>query len=299
MELRHLRYFVAVAETLNLRKAAQRLCISAPPLTVQIRDLEAEIGTALLSRRSKGPRLELTDAGRVFLEQARQMLAQAGQSVTLARRAASGEIGRLTIGYNTVAALGVLPRILPALGMKWPGVRITWHSLKTPQQVEALSREELDLGFVCPPIPPDTLELQELTRQPFIAVLPASYPLARAPAVSWLSLSEQPLILYSRLLDPDSFRQIEQHFTSAGANMRIVCELESCLSMIALVAAGNGSCIVPEYARSLCGEGVVCKPIDPPGIHRTLAVARKKGRSGLAESFYQFVVDTLTTTEYV
>src|SRR5882724_2324446 len=159
MELRHLRYFVAVAETLNLRRAAQRLCISAPPLTVQIRDLEAEIGTALLARKSKGRRLELTDAGQVFLEQARQMLAQAGQSVTLARRAATGEIGQLTIGYNMVAALGVLPRILPALNTKWPGVRITWHSLNTPQQVEALSREELDLGFLCPPVPADTFEL--------------------------------------------------------------------------------------------------------------------------------------------
>lgn len=293
MELRHVRYFVAVAETLNLRKAAERLHISPPPLTVQIRDLEAEIGTELLARKSKGQRLELTDAGRVFLEHARRMLALADESVISARRAASGSLGRLCIGYNPVAELSVLPRLVPALTTRWPGVEIVWHSMKTPQQVEALARGKLDLGFICPPVPEDGFDLQPLAQQPFIAVLPANHRLASATIIAWRALSEEPLILYSSALDPHSFSQIEQRFIQAGAVMRVVCELESSLSMIAVVAAGAGSCIVPEYVRNFCGEGVVCKPLAPPNILRTLAVAKKRGREGLADSFYHFVVDNL------
>jgi LysR family transcriptional regulator, hca operon transcriptional activator len=294
VELRHVRYFVAVAETLNLRKAADRLHISAPPLTVQIRDLEAEIGTELLARKRKGRRLELTDAGRVFLDHARRLLAQADESIVSARRAATGSLGRLSIGYNPVAELGVLPRLVPALRTKWPAIEINWHSLKTPLQIEALARDELDLGFICPPVPEGVFDLQPLTQQPFIAVLPAKHRLATAGTIPWAALSDEPLILHSSALDPHSFRQIEQQFAEAGAVMRVVCELESTPSMIALVATGAGSCIAPEYVRNFCRDSVVCKPLAPPNILRTLAVAKKRGRDGLADLFYRFVVDNLT-----
>ena len=293
MELRHVRYFVAVAETLNLRKAAARLHISPPPLTVQIRDLEAEVGTELFARKKKGRRLELTDAGRVFLDHARRLLAQADESLLAARRAAKGCVGRLSIGYNPVAELSVLPRLVPALKAKWPGVEINWHSLKTPRQIEALERDELDLGFLCPPVPEGAFDLQSLTEEPFIAVLPQQHRLSSAATITWEALSGEPLIAYSSALDPHSFREIEQQFIQAGAVMRVVCELESAPSMVALVATGAGSCIAPEYVRHFCRDSVVCKPLAPPNVLRTLAVAKKRGRDGLADSCYRFVVENL------
>ncbi|HWM66085.1 MAG TPA: LysR substrate-binding domain-containing protein [Steroidobacteraceae bacterium] len=292
MELRHMRYFVALAETLNFRKAAEQLHMSTPPLSVQIRNLEREIGTDLLLR--KGGRIELTDAGRVFLEKARQILADAQRSIILAQQAACGEIGRLSIGYNAVAESGVLPNIVPAFKKQWPEVHLDLHSLRTPQQVEALSRGALDLGFVCPPIATDAFDIQDLTRQPFVAVLSSRHPLASANTVSFAALSGQPLIMYSRTLDPHSFRQIEQHFLRAGAVMKVAYELETSQSMIALVAAENGCCIVPEYVSSLPRDGIVYKPLEPPSIVRTLSIAKSKGRAGLVGVFYRFAVDTLT-----
>jgi LysR family transcriptional regulator, hca operon transcriptional activator len=295
MELRHLRYFVAVAQDLSFRKAAEQLHISPPPLTVQIRDLEREIGTDLLLRI--GRRIALTDAGRVFLESARQILADAERSVLLARQAACGEIGRLSIGYNAVAEFGVLPNLIPAFKRQWPKVHLTLHSLRTPQQVEALSQGALDLGFVCPPIATDAFDIQELTRQPFVAVLSSRHRLASAATVSFAALSNEPLIMYSRALDPDSFRQIEQQFQRAGAVMKVAYELETSQSMIALVAAEHGCCLVPEYVRSVPREGVVYKPLGPPSIVRTLSIIKHKGTAGLTEVFYRFAADTLSRAQ--
>jgi DNA-binding transcriptional LysR family regulator len=291
MELRHLRYFVAVAEELNLTRAAARLHIAPPPLSVQIRKLEIEIGADLLSREGRG--IALTEAGRVFLEQARQTLAHVNRSVTLARRAANGEIGHLAIGYNTVAEFGVFPQVIPAFRRRWPNVRLTFHSVRTPQQLEALSSDELDVGFVCPPIATDPFDIQELTREPFVAVVPVGHPLADAPEISFDALSEEPLILCSRTLDPDSYNQIEQHFTRAGAVLNVAYELETSLSMINFVAMGNGCCIVPDYIRHIHRDGVVYKPLGPPRILRALAIIKRKGRGGLAESFYRFAIDTV------
>jgi LysR family transcriptional regulator, hca operon transcriptional activator len=291
VELRHLRYFVAVAEELNFRRAAARLHIAPPPLSVQIRHLEREIGADLLSRQ--GRNVSLTEAGRVFLEQARQTLAHAKRAVALARQTANGETGHLSIGYNTVAEFGVFPKIIPAFKSRWPNVHLTFHGRRTPEQFAALSRDELDLGFVCPPPPTDAFDMQDLTKQPFVVVLSVDHPLASAPIVSFDILSKEPLILYSRLLDPETFHEIEQHFMRAAAVMNVAYEFETSLSMINFVAAGNGCCIVPDYASNFRQHGIVCKPLGPPSIVRTLAIAKKKGRGGLAESFYRFAVDRL------
>jgi DNA-binding transcriptional LysR family regulator len=291
MELRHLRYFVAVAEELNFTRAAARLHIAAPPLSVQIRKLEVEIGADLLSRKDRN--IRLTEAGRVFLEQARQTLAHANRAIISARQVANGEIGHLSIGYNTVAEFGVFPTIIPAFRKQFPNVRLTFHSLRTPQQLEALSRDEIHVGFVCPPVPADDFEMQELTQQPFVAVVSADHRLACTPAVSYSALSDEPLILYSRVLDPDAFRQMEEQFLRAGAVMNVVYELESPLSMINFVAMGHGCCLLPDYALRIRPEGVVCKPLGPPSILRSLAVIKKSGSGGVRHLFYRFVVETL------
>src|SRR5258708_1983764 len=133
MELRHLRYFVTVAEELNFARAAARLRIAPPALSVQIRKLELEIGTDLLARDGRGSKL--TDAGRIFLVQARKSIADAGLGVALARRAAKGEIGHMSIGYNTPSEFGIFPKVIPAFKKKSPDVDLRFHNLTTPQIV--------------------------------------------------------------------------------------------------------------------------------------------------------------------
>lgn len=295
MELRQLRYFVVVAEELNFQKAGRRLHICPPPLSVQMGKLQESINVQLF--RNRRGKLELTDAGRVFLTEARRLLEDAERSISRARQAASGETGRLVIGSNAVAEYGVFPHILAAFKKAHPNIELSLRSLRTPQQIVALLEGELDVGFVCPPIPDEVFDVKELTRQPFVAALPVQHRLAQAPSVSFEALSEAPLITYSRALDPHSFRQIEGHFQRAGATMRVAYEAETSFSMIALTAAGNGCCIVPQYAGQFRPDGVVCKPLESASIERTLAVIKRKDRDGIAAAFHQFAADHVATMQ--
>src|SRR5689334_5740766 len=146
MELRHLRYFLAVAEELHFGRAATRLGIAQPPLSQQIRQLEQELGATLLNRTKR--RVELTPAGRAFLEHTRQILAETERAKRVARRAGRGEIGRLAIGFVSSADLDVLPRVLRAWRERFPDVEVELHALLTAAQVDALGRGRLDVGFI-------------------------------------------------------------------------------------------------------------------------------------------------------
>lgn len=287
MELRQLRYFVVVAEELNLQRASKRLHICAPPLLMQMRKLRDSVGVELF--RTHRRRLQLTAEGRIFLEEARDVLAAAERGVARVRQAANGESGRLTIGCNPVAEFGDLPNILAAFRRARPRVELSLRSLRTPQQLTELVENRLDVGFVCPPIQTDEFDLQELSRQPFVAAVPRDHPLSAVPAVSFEALSGAPLIAYSRKIDPHSFGEIEAGFREAGAQMAVAYETESALSMIALAAAGNGCCIVPQYVTKFESVGVVCKPLASKPIERTLAIIKRKDRDGLAAAFYDFV----------
>src|SRR6185437_10938925 len=141
VEFRLMRYFIAVAEELSFTRAAERLHMAVPPLSVQIRRLEDQIGAQLMTR--DGRRIALTPAGQVFLQEARRTLAQVQRTITLTRRVAGGALGHLAIGYNAVAEFGVFPQIIQAFRQKWPKVHLTLYGLRTPDQLEALRRDEL------------------------------------------------------------------------------------------------------------------------------------------------------------
>jgi DNA-binding transcriptional LysR family regulator len=290
MELRHLRYFVAVAEELNFARAAARLRIAPPALSVQIRKLELEIGTDLLARDGRGSKL--TDAGRIFLVQARKSIADAGLGVALARRAAKGEIGHMSIGYNTPSEFGIFPKVIPAFKKKSPDVDLRFHNLTTPQIIEALRRDEVDLGFVWLPIPPDEFQMQPLAEHPLIVVVPAEHPLASAKFVSIEQLSNEPLVFFRRALEPFAFHQIEQLFVESGSIMNIACELDTTPQMINFVAIGIGCTILPDYVRGIIRDGVVYKTLRP-GVVKTLAIVKKKDTVGIADHFFKFVLDEL------
>ena len=291
MELRHLRYFVAVAEELSVTRAAARLYISHPALSVQIRQLETEIGAALLIREGRG--IKLTEAGRIFLEQARRVLAEANRGVSLVRRAVAGEIGHLSIGYIPVAAVEDFPNIIPAFKKKWPDIHLSFHNLGSQQQFEAVQRGDLDLGFVWLPASPDDFDVQQLRNARFVAVLPARHRLASKSVVSVKELSKEPLFTFPRQLDPDMYHQIEHLFVSSGSAMNVMHELESALSIVSFVAMGLGCSIVPEYARIIRQKGVVYKTLGPAAVTRTLGLVKRKGGAGLAHTFYSFTANSL------
>lgn len=295
MELRHLRYFVAVAEELSFTRAAKRLHIAIPPLSIQIRNLEKDVGASLAVRDGRG--LKLTGAGRVFLEQARKTLAEANQCAALARQAAKGEIGQLSIGYNAPAEFRVFPKIIPPFRKKWPAVHLEFHRLETAQIIERLRRQELDVGFVCMPIPTEEFDVQVLTEDPLVALLPAEHRLASAPSLVIKDLSNEPLILFPKALDPESYMQIEQLFLQASATMNVVYELDASLSMINFVAMGIGCSFLPDYARRIRVDGVVYKSLRPKQMVKTLAIVKKKGAADLAESLFKFATEHLTQPE--
>jgi DNA-binding transcriptional LysR family regulator len=291
MELRHLRYFVAVAEEMSFRRAAARLHIAAPPLSVQIRKLEAEIGAELLARAGRG--IKLTEAGQVFLEQARKTLTEARRGVALARQAANGEIGQLSIGYNAPTGFRVFPKVLPAFRKRWPQVHLTFHAHTISQQLDGVLREELDVGFVWLPIPREEFDVAELVSEPLVAVVPANHPLAKKRTVSVRELSREPLVLVARNHDPQTFGEFEQLFRDAGVTMKLAYELENALSLINFVAMGCGCSLLPEYTRAIRHDGVAHRPLHSPRLAKTLAIIKKKGRQDLAETFYRFTLEQL------
>jgi DNA-binding transcriptional LysR family regulator len=291
MELRHLRYFIAVADELSFRRAAARLHIAAPPLSVQINKLEIEIGVELFEREGRG--IRLTDAGRTFLVHARKTLAEADRAIIAARQSASGEIGELAIGHNMPAGFRVFPEVVPDFKRKWPQVRLTFHHLNVGQQLERLRHSTLDIGVVWLPGPLDDLDVHELLVEPVIAVLHKDHPLANAPSVSVRDLCREPLILLSRRMDPETFRDIQNMFTREKAAMNIAYELENSVAMINFVAMGAGISLLPAYTRSIRQDGVVYRDLAPPGMSKTLAMIKRTGAGGLAEAFCAFTVERL------
>jgi DNA-binding transcriptional LysR family regulator len=280
---------------MNFRRAAVRLHIAAPPLSVQIRKLEAEVGAELFAREGRG--IKLTEPGRIFLEQARKTLIDAARAVELARQAAHGATGRLSIGYNAPTGFRIFPRIVPTFKKRWPSVHLTFHAHSIVQQLQRLAREELDVGFVWLPIPTEVFDVRELVRESLDVVLPMDHRLAAQDSISVEDLSGEPLILLSRVLDPETFRDIETLFRRAGAIMNVAYELENSLSMINFVAMGCGCSMLPDYTRAIRQEGVVHRPLTPPSLVKTLAVIKRKDRGDIAEMFFRFAADSVAESE--
>lgn len=288
MELRHLRYFVAVAEELSFRRAAERLHIAQPPLTVQIHKLEQEIGAKLFSRARR--KVALTDAGCIFLEQARQTLAQVNQAAVLARQASKGESAHLSVGCGTAAEFRIFPSLIPAFMKSYPDIRLDFHNMRTPQLLERLERDELDVVFPWLPVAEESFQIQPLAHEHFLAALPTQHELACAEHASIKALSNIPLVLFSRALDPELFHEIQQLFSQVGAVMNVAYEVNSLVSVLTFVAMGVGCSVLPEYIRELPRAGIVLKELQGPRLVKTVGMVKKADKGGLAEIFYQFTL---------
>jgi DNA-binding transcriptional LysR family regulator len=254
VELRHLRYFVAVAEELNFGRAAERLHIAQPPLSRQIRDLERELGTPLFERVPKG--VALTAAGRAFLPEARLTLAQAERAQRTAQRAARGEVGRLRIGFVEAASYsGVLPEVLGFFRMHLPSIGLSLFEMDSMElQVEAFREGRIDLGLMhgAPPDADRWLKVESVYAEPLVAAVPETHRLASRTRVALADFAEEPFLLFPRHVGPAMYDDIIARCRAAGFSPRVVQTVAGWHTLAGLVGAGVGVTFIP---RSLTRPG--------------------------------------------
>jgi DNA-binding transcriptional LysR family regulator len=300
MDLRQLRYFEAVAEELHFSRAAERLNISAPTLTQQIQVLESDLGVMLFRRTKRS--VALTEAGLRFLEEARATLRQAEQAAQVARQAARGQIGRIEIGYVTSAScLGLIPSVVAGFRRENPYVELRLHRMETVRQLNALTRGDIDLGFLRPPLRyPSGLTGSLVWKQPFIVAMPQNHPLARENRVRVGLLGDEPLIASSVELELGFGGQIQEIASEGRFTPKIVGRAPDILTILTLVAAGVGSAFVPESFRRIAIPGVVYRDLEGPDRIALRGPARR--RDDLAptvKAFLRILKATLTDQKWL
>ncbi|MFO7149272.1 LysR substrate-binding domain-containing protein [Pseudomonas aeruginosa] len=291
MELRHLRYFIAVAEELHFGRAAERLGISQPPLSQQIQALEEEIGARLFERTNR--RVELTDAGRLFLDESRQVLAQVDKAVLLARRAHLGELGELKIGFTSSAPFtSTIPSSIHAFRKAYPDVHLDLQEMSSRQVLKALLEESLQVGVIRPLALPDAVHWVELFREPLVAVLRADHPLAAGSedGLAIAALAEEPFVFFPRSYGTGLYDQVIALTRQAGFSPRIAQEASEAMTIIGLVSAGLGVSILPASFRRTRVDGVAYRTLsDPEATTAVWLVRRQNEGSPLALSFIDLV----------
>ena len=290
MELRHLRYFVTVAEELHFGKAAKRLCITQQPLSRQIKDLEEELGIKLFYRTKRTVRL--TEVGAIFLAETRKTLEQAKRAVHLAKQAQQGKIGRLTIGFTGSALNIVLPTAVRQFKKLYPQIDLTLKRLQTIEQVEALDNKQIDLGLLHPPIDGDTLILETIYREQLIVALPDNHPFAKDTSVpiSLKQLVNEPFILYPRQFGSLLYDRIINLCQQADFSPNIVQEAIPQQTILGLVAAGIGISLIHSSVRTLGRSGVVFRDlIEPSPILETAVAWSPNATNSILPSFIKIV----------
>jgi DNA-binding transcriptional LysR family regulator len=263
MELRHLRYFITVAEELHFGRAAERLHIAQPPLSQQIRQLEAELGFQLFNRTSRT--VQLTEAGKEFLKECRQILQQLEQAVQIGRQISRGELGQLVIGFASSSAYNVLPSILQTFRAEVQSVRLELLELTTVRQLQWLETGRIDVGFVRPPVDIRHYHAKTVFQESFVVALPDGHPLTDREEVSVRSLANEPFVLFSRSQAPGLYDQIISFCQQAGFSPHVTQEAGLQMqTIISLVAAGMGVALVPSSLQNLQRIGVVYKPVQEP-----------------------------------
>jgi len=282
MDLRHLRYFVAVAEELHFSRAAERLHISPPSLTQQIQSLEQELGARLLVRTKRD--VKLTDAGARFLEEARSTLRQAERAELVARRAGRGEMGRVEIGFILSAACtGLLTVAVPSFRRTHPLVELSIRKVETGRQLEQLTEGRLDVGFLRPPARyPTGISAVVVARQSVVVALAKDHRLAATGAIPSASLSEESFIAPTFETDVGLYR----HTAAVGQQGRFVPRIGArapdVFTMMTLVAAGLGVAIVPQSIVCIQIPGVVYRPLARQGSPDELAAAFRRNEQAPA-----------------
>lgn len=288
MELRHLRYFVAVADDLHFGRAAEKLFIAQPALSQQIQQLERELGVRLLTRSSR--RVALTVAGTVFLSEARAILARVSSALEAARRADRGELGRLGVGFVASATYAVLPAVLRRFREDFPDVELLLYELTAAEQAGALRDGTINVGFARPFLDDPALVVEPVARESFVVALPEGHPLAARKSVALTDLAPEPFILFPSSPKPSYADTVYALCESAGFTPQVAQEVREMQTAVSLIAAGIGISLVPASVQNLRRQGVVYRPLSHPTPPTELVLAyRRDDTSPVLQVFLQTV----------
>ncbi len=268
MDLRHVRYFIAVAEEKHLGHAATKLHISQPPLTRQIKHLEEELGVLLFDRTPKG--MELTEAGELFLVEARNIQSVVEQATERTQRAGQGKLGRLDIAIFGSAVLDTIPKLLLAFKNTYPDVKVALHTMEKGKQIEALRQRRINIGFNRILSLSDDIESKLVTTERLLIAINSANPLSKRKVIPFNMLNDQPLVLFPSSSRPNFVDKTLDLCNKAGFTPQVSQVVGDAVTAIALVASGFGICLVPESATSLTLPGVVYRPIS--GFSKPLCV---------------------------
>jgi DNA-binding transcriptional LysR family regulator len=287
MELRHLRYFVAVAEELHFARAAERLHITPPSLTQQIQALEAELEARLLNRTKRS--VELTDAGRRFLEEARKTIRQAEHTIQVGKQVGRGELGRIEIAYTTSSACsGTVSRAIDSFHERYPLVDVHLQRMESPQQLIYLADGHIDAGFMRPPDRyPIGLTGMQVGRQPVLIALPEKHPLAKLKKVECGRLAEEDFIVPSVESEFAFSGYVGAIAEQGGFAPRINRRAPDYLTIVTLVSAGFGLAAVPASFARIHIPGVCYREMDLKSEARLILAFRRNERAPAIRSFIQ------------
>lgn len=273
LELRHLRYFCAVAEELHFGRAAARLAVSQPALSVQIRQLEDIVGARLFDRHSR--RVALTDAGRALDETARRVLRDIDAALVATRQAQAGHVGALRVGFGPTLMMSRLAEVVRGYRLRHPQVRIDLRELPAAEQIAALLQGDLDVGFVRGVEADPRLHVESFGREPLLIALNRDHPLALAERVPISALASEPWVLFPRSIAPLLHEQVIRLCREAGFTPGVVQESREVYTTVGLVGSGVGVTIVPASVQQMSWKDVVYKAI--PGSEMRLSMVRQSG----------------------
>ncbi len=274
MELRHLRYFVGVAEALNFTKAATRLRVAQPALSRQVSDLEEELGVDLLKRTSHGVRL--TEEGKLFLEEARGVLKRADESVMKVRALARGELGELQVGFVAPLDLHILPRALAEFQKTTPGVKVTLHDLGSDELCQELRNGRLHLAVMMRPSEESSagIEFEEIGRYPFFVAMAPGHSLTRMKVIPLETLAKQPLVVLDRGRNSEFHRILKRVFAPLRPN--VATETGSLNSLITEVGVGKCVAVVSQLFRQAVGKRLLYRRLVNTDVVMCVGIARAK-----------------------
>jgi LysR family transcriptional regulator, hca operon transcriptional activator len=284
VELRHLRYFVAVAEELSFTRAAARLHTAQPSLSQQIRQLEKELGVKLLDRSRH--HVAVTNAGRIFLQQAQDILRRVDHAGRLARQAADGHAGDLSVGTFPSADVRILPAVKPLIAERLPNLRLILHSKYAVEPLSGLHTGKLDVAFMRDPDDAGGLEVIELLREQIVIVLPSHHALARRKKIPVSSLDDLPCITMERAMSPALHDATAMLYREARIRMHAVSSADNVLGHLQLVQEGLGFALLPDSMNALLPPGVTFRPLDcdpVPTVSIVLAFRRGNASRLLGE----------------
>ncbi|WP_180109081.1 MULTISPECIES: LysR substrate-binding domain-containing protein [unclassified Acinetobacter] len=277
MELRHLRYFVAVAEELNFTKAAQRMCTVQPSLSQQIKDLEQEVGVQLLMRTNR--KVELTAEGQAFLKEARLSLEHAEKAMIDARQIAKLSKEQLNIGFVPVAEMKVFPYIMPNIRAQFPELKIHFHSLMDVDQISAVHKGEIDIAFTRYVEESPDIESVQIFTEPLALIVPKNSPVAEQRHISIKNMNNQDFIISDEHSSPELYRIIQDFFKQNKLNVNLVQHSTNILLNVNLVGMGVGWSLVPSYVIPLLGDKILVKstvePLPTIGLYASYRKDRK------------------------